>query len=747
VRTTVRRIPLVLGSAVALLVTGTTAANATTAQAVFGYGAPAFEISAAPSSFANADFSGEPSIGVDWNTGAGLFQDNTSTLKLTFDNTTQPPGISWTDVSSTFSVENLDPILATDPTTGLTLAGGDDGPCAVMSATLDDGTTWTPSLPCAVAVDHPSVGVGPLTATPPTGTSAPEAAYFCQQEDVDVCTRSVDGGTTWTPGAPQTGCAGLFGHVKVSADGTVYVPQKNCSDPNGNLVVGGQISTDDGTTWGSYSIPGAAEPARGFDPSVATTPDNTVYEAWARAGDYHPVVASSSNHGATWTAPVDLANTVSPPLYASTFPAAVAGDNGRMAVAYLGTWAPGAGSTGTPFDSGFHGVWYLFVSYTYDGGQTWTTVQATPTPVQRGSISDGGTTSTGQRNLLDFMDASVTKDGRVAVAFANGCLASTGCAGPTGTETQSTDAYATVAYQASGRGLFSADDVNPVTAPAAPTLTATGGIGATSLAWTVPADGGSAITGYQLLRGSAPGAETSYQTLPATATSFTDTAVTAGTTYYYSVAAVNAVGTGTPSNEASAVATSVPGAPTLSATTQSAQVALSWSTPASGGTPITGYAISRGTASGAETPLQTLPASTTSYQDSAVTPGTTYYYTVAAVNADGTGASSNEVSALPQSVPGAPPTLTTTASRSLVTVSWSAPTNDGGSPVTGYELYRGTTAGGETPYQALGNTTSYADSAVANGTTYYYTVAAVNAIGTGPESREASATPLKKLKN
>jgi hypothetical protein len=77
-------------------------------------------------------------------------------------------------------------------------------------------------------------------------------------------------------------------------------------------------------------------------------------------------------------------------------------------------------------------------------------VKATPDPVQIGEIDAGGTTTGGQRNLLDFMDASLTKDGRVVVGYADGCLS--GC----NSVAQSQDAWATVAYQSAGQGLFSA---------------------------------------------------------------------------------------------------------------------------------------------------------------------------------------------------------------------------------------------------------------------------------------------------
>ena len=92
-------------------------------------------------------------------------------------------------------------------------------------------------------------------------------------------------------------------------------------------------------------------------------------------------------------------------------------------------------------------------------------------------------------------------------------------------------------------------------------------------------------------------------------------------------------------------AKAVPAAPVLTATAGTAVVNLSWTVPFDGGSTITGYEIYRGTISGTETLLTTAPG--TVYADFAVVGGTTYYYRVAAVNASGTGASSNEAFATP----------------------------------------------------------------------------------------------------
>jgi hypothetical protein len=99
--------------------------------------------------------------------------------------------------------------------------------------------------------------------------------------------------------------------------------------------------------------------------------------------------------------------------------------------------------------------------------------------------------------------------------------------------------------------------------------------------------------------------------------------------------------------------------------------------------------------------------------------------------------------ALTTTVPTVPQSLTATGGDSQVTLSWSAPTSDGGSAITAYKIYRGQSAGTETLYASpAGTGTTYTDSAAVNGTPYYYKVTAVNAVGESALSNEASATPL-----
>jgi len=98
-------------------------------------------------------------------------------------------------------------------------------------------------------------------------------------------------------------------------------------------------------------------------------------------------------------------------------------------------------------------------------------------------------------------------------------------------------------------------------------------------------------------------------------------------------------------------------------------------------------------------------------------------------------------------VPAAPTGLTATAGNTQVSLSWLAPSSDGGSAVTGYDVYEGTSSGGQssTPVSSSPlppNATSDTVTGLTNGTTYYFTIEAVNSIGRSVASNQASATPM-----
>jgi len=92
--------------------------------------------------------------------------------------------------------------------------------------------------------------------------------------------------------------------------------------------------------------------------------------------------------------------------------------------------------------------------------------------------------------------------------------------------------------------------------------------------------------------------------------------------------------------------------------------------------------------------------------------------------------------------PSAPTLNAAIAGNGSVTLTWSAPSSNGGATVTDYAIYRATSSGGETtPLATSGGALNYTDIAVTNNVTYFYKVAAINSAGTGTLSNELSATP------
>ena len=296
--------------------------------------------------------------------------------------------------------------------------------------------------------------------------------------------------------------------------------------------------------------------------------------------------------------------------------------------------------------------------------------------------------------------------------------------------------------------------------PGPPTgLTATGGNAQVSLSWTAPAsDGGAAIIGYDVYLGTSSHGESAAPVKTVAGTSTTVTGLTNGTTYYFTVDAVNdadlhSVASAEASATPAAPATA-PGAPAgLTATAGNAQVSLSWTAPASnGGAQITSYDIYAGTTANVKVSTPVTSSKGTSVTVKNLANGTTYFFKVTAVNQAGQGPASGAASANPTpplpaiTQPGPPTGLTATPGHGQVTLSWTMPASDGGAGISGYLIYAGTSPGGEPATSVNGSpvsATSYTVTGLTTGTTYYFKVAAVNdAKHQGNDSGEVSATPV-----
>jgi hypothetical protein len=136
-------------------------------------------------------------------------------------------------------------------------------------------------------------------------------------------------------------------------------------------------------------------------------------------------------------------------------------------------------------------------------------------------------------------------------------------------------------------------------------------------------------------------------------------------------------------------------------------------------------------------------ASVTSHSDEKEVVGATGIYSVRALNAAASSASSNSISLAVKgsaTVPGAPSGGSAVGSDCAIHLSWSSST-DGGSAITGYKVYRSTVPGSEKLLVTVGTTTSYSNTGLTNGKTYYYRLSAVNAAGEGCLGPEISGMP------
>jgi hypothetical protein len=447
--------------------------------------APTFSNHISPPTLGNS--AGEPSIGVDWaprvpslkhdkvNTGGvAFFTANTTQLRVSFDDSSSPPIALWEDAHAPVQT-GLDPIGFVDHDTGrvfgMQLAAGSSN--AAFSD--DDGATWTnfaaggpPAGP-----DHETLGGGPYNEAavppPPPHPLYKNAVYYCSQNIAGgaECSRSDNGGVSFGPGIdifdPTECYGGIHGHVKVGPDGTVYVPNSSCSAGTGSQGVA--ISRDNGITWVDKTVPNSVGTG---DPSVGIGADNTVYLGYIN-GDGRPHVAVSTDHGQTWQNDYEVGVPVgcnpgdhyaACRVKSAVFPVVVAGDGDRAAFGFVGS------TTGGNYQdqATFQGVWDFYVATTYDRGAHWVTVNATAgDPVQKGSICLLGVICGSDRNLLDFNDIAVDREGRGIAAYADGCVAAKGCVAP---DYPGRDRKAAIIRQVAGRRLFAAFD--PVVTPPPP---------------------------------------------------------------------------------------------------------------------------------------------------------------------------------------------------------------------------------------------------------------------------------------
>lgn len=420
---------------------------------------------------------GEPTLGVtnEGNVFYTAIQSNTRIEVLR----SSDDGRSWDVVSPKLpNGRNAQP-LSFDPYIWVDDAEGVDRifnidltvACAYLSFSDDEGKTWTTNpLACGRPVnDHQTLFSGRPAISPTVGY--PHVVYYCWNDvATSSCTKSLDGGVTFTPtGAPAFPgadpraedpgfdpgdptdspgfCGGLHGHGHVGLDGTVFLPKGHCGQPW--LA----ISKDEGATWEAVQV--AKNGVAHHEASVATDRKGNIYYAYS-ARDRLIYLTMSKDEGKSWSKPMMVG---APGVNETNLPSLDVGGVGKVAIAYMGSenspGMPFPESPGTttnpncaiaqlecpPPEEYKKTTWNGYVTVTRNALAKRpvfysTTVNDKRDPLKRQTCGPGRC----GLQILDFIDVTIAPDGRVWSSWVDACT--TGCAAKGAERDSGSDALA-----------------------------------------------------------------------------------------------------------------------------------------------------------------------------------------------------------------------------------------------------------------------------------------------------------------
>ncbi|MDQ4065518.1 MAG: glycoside hydrolase [Actinomycetota bacterium] len=404
-----------------LVPTGAAAARGDLKGAAYSLGIDTFEPTLGATANGDLYFSitpSSPGVAIGW---------TASTAKST------DGGKNWADIGpkvgdETMPPETNDPYIYVDPGTGRIFQFHMSPilTCSILSWSDDGGKTWqTNPVGCSPTGvwDHQTI----VAAKPRTVETSgyPNVLVQCVNAVYALmCARSLDGGSTWLPVEPvyindylvTGGCGAQTGHLTAAPDGTIYLPTSVCGT---NPTV--FISKDDGATWTRSVMSKMDTPF--VDPSVSVDSKGNVYGTWIdNKGFLH--MAVRRNSGKSWSKSVEVA-----PKWTANMPVIVAGDPGKIVVAYPSTndLRNGYETKGYSMRGGDPNVvrkvaWgaNLTVSTNaLDAKPSFETVVATGSdPLGRGAVCVAATRCD---ILVDFIEAVIGPDGRPYAAFVDGC--------------------------------------------------------------------------------------------------------------------------------------------------------------------------------------------------------------------------------------------------------------------------------------------------------------------------------------
>jgi hypothetical protein len=274
----------------------------------------------------------------------------------------------------------------------------------------DDGTTWNAGSPVTTLPlsDRQWIAVGPRDNA---GNDTVYVLYaLIQPPKQEMIARSDDSGATFTFHNPVAGVPGPAGFTgPLVADDTGFL----AFDAEDSNVLSSYASPDKGATWTTTRI--ADNVFGGIIPGFARDGD-TLWATWIDKTTRAVKVASSSDRGATWGAPV-VVSTGGTNIFSF-----VDAKAGKVAVTWYGTSA-----TGDPNTMPATTPWELFYSESVGGGSFTTTAVSSAGIVKRGIICTNGLTCTAGRELGDFLEVAIDNAGKSIISYVD--IASIGSVG------------------------------------------------------------------------------------------------------------------------------------------------------------------------------------------------------------------------------------------------------------------------------------------------------------------------------
>jgi hypothetical protein len=324
-------------------------------------------------------------------------------------------GLADEEGNATFPPASLDPYVYLDPIglnptrpAGRVYSVDLDAACGANAVFSDDeGASWTfvPLFACNTAVnDHQTV----VTAPPPAGFTTsgyPSMLYFCYNQVADAgCSRSVNGGLSFTPTAPAfTGsdpnagsvCGALTGHLAADSKGRIFLPKGHCGLP---WVA---VSSDTGNSWTRVKITNNT-PMADHEVTLAVDSADNVYAVWQDGTFRLPFLSVSKDHGMTWSTPIMFAP---PGVHEVNFPTIAAGDAGRIVVLFPGSASQNFSDATRPWN-----IYVVMSVNALDANPTftWATANDPNDPVHRGDCGPGRCDAQDNGSMFDFLHIVVS---------------------------------------------------------------------------------------------------------------------------------------------------------------------------------------------------------------------------------------------------------------------------------------------------------------------------------------------------